>query len=344
MKTKRSLALGAVLGISTVLFAACGNTTAPSSPQAGFDAALFNLQNGNAFSMTLRSDISAQAIAAVGQAQHQAAPPAVAAMLTNSQISVAEAAPAGQTLSGLSKSGTVPDFSLAVTLGGTDYLDLRGNSNTIYLRVDVAGFERLAGGKIANPLASLPPAAARISFVRALLAGRWVSLSVAQLKLIESQMGGAAGAPSISPQQAQALRARLLRVLQTDVKVSGGAGGHYTLTANTRTILQGFLGVIESAVPSVGSKLGSSTASIPSRQITLSATVSGGALQKLVVDLAQFVPAKDKAQIGGAHLPIELDFSRTAPTITFPSGAVPVDLTQIAGLLMQQGLSPPNAA
>jgi hypothetical protein len=324
-------------GLCTVLLAAaCGNATTPASPQGSFDAALTRLQSGNAFAMVIKSDISARAVAAIGRAQHQPAPPQVVPLLTNSQISIAEAAPGGQTLAQLAKSGTLPNLSVSVALGGTDYLDIRGNAGTVYLRVDVPGLEHLAGSKATGALPSLPPAAAKLPFVAALLSGKWVSLSVAQLKLIESQMGGSAGVPSVSPQQAQALRSKLLRVLQDDVKVSGGTGCQYTLTTNTRTFVQGYLGVLESAVPSLGSKLGSSTANIPSRQVTMSATVSGGVLQKIVIDLAQFVPAKDKAQLGGAQLPIELDFADTAPAITFPSGAVPVNLSQIFGMLMQQ--------
>jgi hypothetical protein len=334
-----------VLGICTVLLAAaCGNAAAPASPQGGFDAAVTKLQSGNAFSMVIKSDISAQEVAAIGKAQHQPAPPQVVPLLTDSQISIAEAAPAGQTLAGLAKSGTLPDLSVSLTLGGTDYLDLRGNASALYLRVDVPGLERLAGSKVSGAVSNLPPAAAKLPFVAALFAGKWVSMSVGQLKLIESQLAGSAGVPSFSPQQAQALRAKLLRVLQDDVKASGGTGGQYTLTTNTRTFVQGYLGVFESAVPSLGSKLGSSTANIPSRQVTMSATVSGGVLQRIVIDLAQFVPAKDKAQLGGAKLPIELDFSDTAPAITFPSGAVPVNLSQIFGMLMQQGQSASAAA
>jgi hypothetical protein len=85
---------------------------------------------------------------------------------------------------------------------------------------------------------------------------------------------------------------------------------------------------LSEAIPLLGS-LGSETiGNPPNPSTTLTATVSGGALSSLTVDVAQF--AKNKTS---ASLPIELAFSQSGASISAPSGATPVDTSSLTQLL-----------
>ena len=66
---------------------------------------------------------------------------------------------------------------------------------------------------------------------------------------------------------------------------------------------------------------------MPNKDVTLNATVTDGALTSLSFDLGQL------AKNGKGSLPIQLTFTRSGPTISAPSGAVAVDLSQLGQLL-----------
>jgi hypothetical protein len=70
---------------------------------------------------------------------------------------------------------------------------------------------------------------------------------------------------------------------------------------------------------------------VSSGPLTLDAWVKDGALMKLAVDLAQLVPAGKVKP--GQTLPLVLSFERSGGDIAAPTGATPVDLTQLGNVI-----------
>jgi len=115
--------------------------------------------------------------------------------------------------------------------------------------------------------------------------------------------------------------------MPTRRRTATGSTDKLALSANTRTIAEGFLNDIATAVPQAGAALSQTSPSqVPSRTITMSAEVTGGALSKLGIDFGQFDPQHQ------GHLPVELDFAEGGAGITAPSGAVAVNTQELAQL------------
>jgi hypothetical protein len=71
------------------------------------------------------------------------------------------------------------------------------------------------------------------------------------------------------------------------------------------------------------------SARVPDRQVRVDAWVADGALTQISIDLAQFA----RPGAGGGHLPLTLTFRRSAGTVMRPTGATPVDLSQLGSIL-----------
>jgi hypothetical protein len=171
------------------------------------------------------------------------------------------------------------------------------------------------------------------AFVQAFVAGKWVSLDLNALKGLVAQFAPQA---STSPQQSQKLLNDLRSTLTADVTVTrvgtDDQGDHLKLTTDSKQLLGDLLKAIQTDVPSASLALSKLDASkIPAHSIVLDAWVNDGALSKLRLDIAQFAPPKDLKP--GDSLPIVLTFDRSGDSIDKPSGATPVDLTQIGALL-----------
>jgi hypothetical protein len=164
-------------------------------------------------------------------------------------------------------------------------------------------------------------------FVSALVQGKWVSLPLATLK----QLSGASSGSSPNAGRQRHLLDEIKTLLTTDVavtKTSSGGTDTLTMTTNLRTLSADFRSTFANAVPGLGSALKSiNLANVPNRDVKLVATVSGGRLTGLTFDLGQLTTS------GHGSLPLHLSIADSGPTITAPSGAVAVDLSQLGSLL-----------
>jgi hypothetical protein len=303
--------------------------TSPSeSPQAELTDALSALGNASVLTTTLKfgpdaasgiSDLASSS--STGSSLTQSQIDAIA----GAQIAVEVAAPSGKTLSDLSNgdsTGAAVDFT--VSDNGTDFLTVRSVDKTLYLQADVKDvLDTIGQGALYAQLqqgsSQLPP------FVQALFNGKWISLP-------ESSLSGLTGqtSSSPSPQQVQQVIAGLKTILAKDVTVarqSAGSVDNLTLTANSRTIATDFVDQFSSLVPGGASSLGSADPStVPSKNITLGAQVTGGSLSQLSIDFGQFDPQ------GKGHLPLEVDFVQGGAAITAPSGATEVSTQELSSL------------
>jgi hypothetical protein len=147
---------------------------------------------------------------------------------------------------------------------------------------------------------------------------------------------GAGGASSSASAGAgPKLLGELNRIVKQDVTVtkagSDSRGDHLQLTADVHALTKDLRQSVETSVPG-GSVLSERlpAAGTSHKKVHVDAWVKDGALTELSIDLAQFAPA-DQVPAGGT-LPLTLTFDQSGAEITAPSGAVPVDLTQLGTL------------
>ena len=252
-----------------------------------------------------------------------------AAVIAGLQISFEASAPSGKKLSDLDGLTNTGAANIAISSGGKSMLSLRFVKQVLYVQValkDVLNaFGQAAAYRQIEAASGQLPA-----FVAPLVAGKWVSLPLSTLKSLGSQLG--AGTPSSADaSKSKALIDDLKNLLTKDVTVTRSTSGDtdaLTLTANLKTLASDITSTFASEIPGAGAALGSADLSnVPNKDVTLNATVTGGALSSLSFDLGQL------AKSGKGSLPIQLTFSRSGAPISAPSGAVAVDLTQLGSLL-----------
>lgn len=346
MQRRTSLAMLA-LASSVALVAGCGGSSSGGStgsttvggtgtnnstqaPSAELTSAFSALGKASTLTTSLKLGATADVIKSLASSSGSTLTDDQANAIVGAQISVEVQAPSGKTLSDLSAGGTGGAVNFTVSDNGTNWLSVRSVNKILYLQVDLKDLLNAIGESSAlSQVTSLESSPQFPAFAKALLDGKWVSLPES---FASSLTGSSSSGSSASPQQAQAVINGLKQILTNDVTVtrtSSGSTDVLKLTANSKTVATDFINAVTSAVPTAAAALGSTdTSQIPSKDITLGATVTGGALSQLSIDLGQFAPAKDQP----ASLPVDLDFAQTGPAITAPSGAVAVNTTELTQL------------
>jgi hypothetical protein len=258
--------------------------------------------------------------------------PSETATLAGAQISIEVVAPSGKTIDSLGSDASAEAFDLTVGSNGTHYLSLTSVNKTLYLKLDIKDLLAAVGQsqaytKLQRQIATLP------SFVQALFNDRWISLPSATVKAVEKSLARL-GFPNLTNSPGAGEEQKLLTGLKTafnkDIKVtrvSTGTTDHLVLSANTRTLLPSLLHTVYSVIPGEADAPGEGPPrSFPSEAVTLDAFVTGGALSELSLNLGQF----DKGK--ALDLPLDLLFARSGPTISAPSGAVPVNAAALTQL------------
>lgn len=314
--------LPAVVAVSAVLVApACGGSGSSgtsATPKGELVSAVSSLADSDELTTALQLQTTAAKLKALAAASGDKLSTDAANAIASAQIVI-------------EGKGTGKDkaFALRGVDGGKTLLQLRVVSGTLYVQGDLAGAFALAHKE--NILANLQAQAKSLpAFVQAFVAGKWVSLSSDALKAIAGQVGAPTSTPSAGPKLLSDLRDVLDRDVTVRREGSDSQGDHLVLSGNTRTLLTDLRKSIETSVPG-GNVFGSKLAptDVPSRTVTLDAWVKDGALSELSLDLAQF---SDKAP-AGTTLPLTLTFEQSSEDITAPSGATPVDLTQLGTLI-----------
>lgn len=312
-----SLKVRLLAGIGAAsLLAGCGGSAGaaagPSAAKTKFVAAVTQLFDSSALTVTVRPQISQTALAKLLPASRLAR----AQRFVNSSLTVAERAPSG-TLAQLAKAGGYPELSMTLQLGGINAVDVVGTASDLYLRIN---FPQLHTSAPPRGL-SLPPQLATQGFVQKALAGDWLAIPMAQLRAL-------AGSTPVAAEQA------LLTTLEKDVTVTG-SNGTYTLTANARTLGQDLFRSLGAAGSVFSSRLPSPT-KLPSQNVRVQASTQGGVLSQLSVNLAQFASPAERTKLGASQALLLIDFtqSATASSFTPPASATPLNLSQLAPLFL----------
>jgi hypothetical protein len=251
-----------------------------------------------------------------------------AAEIAGVQVEIEAAAPSGKTLSDINGS-TAGTSNITITDQGTALFTLRVVNKTLYFQIDAKDLLDKLGQSASY--AQIQAAGPQLpAFAQALFQGKWVSLPQSTAKSLSNQLG-VSSSSSGNQTAASALLGKLKTLLTKDVTVTRSTSGStdvLTLSGNTRTLASDFASTFASSIPGAGAALGSANLSkVPSKTLSLKASVTGGALSGLTIDVGQF------AKSGGGSLPIALTIAQSGPAITAPSGAVPVDLSQLTQLL-----------
>lgn len=333
-----------VLTATASLLAGCGSSSSgggsgssPSSnnsslsPQAELTSAVQALADSATLTTSLKIGASGSSLLAFVKAQDPSAKltAAQAAEIAGLSFNFEVAAPSGKTLatmSGLSNEGAA---NISIAEGSKSLVSIRFVNKTLYLQADLKDVLNQLGQ--AATYRQMSAAAGQLpGFLGALVSGKWVSLPLATLKQLTGSLGAAVPSSPDAAKSHQLITA-LEGLLTKDVTVtrtSSGDTDQLTLTANLRTLAGDFTSTFASIVPGAGSALGSADVSkAPNKNITLTASVTNGALSALTLDLGQL------AKSGKGTLPIMLAFSQSGAAIGAPSGAVPVDLSSLGSLL-----------
>jgi hypothetical protein len=327
--TAVALLAGCGAAAQTIVPTGTNNSEQPAA--AELRHAVAALGDGTTLTTTIKLGTTAQVLGPILTSLGADLSPTQVAALAGARISLEVSAPKGKTVNDLVNKPASASVDFTVSSNGTTYLEIRHVRKTIYVRVDLKDLLTVVGDaseypKLVAKAATLP------TFVQALVADKWVSLPDATLSLLRSFGGGgglgANASPSVAP-SVNLLRA-LEMLLTRDVKVtrvSAGSTDRLRLTANSRVLARELVRDLRAVFPRIGRRLrGGRLGRVPSEGVRLNASVVHGALSELSINLGQYDKSKK------INVPLEVLFARSGPTISAPSGAVPVDLSGLLGL------------
>jgi hypothetical protein len=340
---QRRVTLGAIAASSALaLVTACGAQALSSSsnessakPKTELSQATQRLTNRSALTMTVSLRTTPAMVTLLGDAFHggrsSGLSSAQAAAIAGARLTVEEKAPKGKTIAQAQHTPGAVAMSVAMVSGTTSYLAFRSVGSTLYLRADLKDLLSLGGAEAEYQLlqtkaASLP------AFVQALVAGKWVSISLATLTTIEAFAKSMANLHLPTAAQLQQLVRTLTATMLGDVTVrrlSKGTTDQLLVTGNSRQLANNVMSVLVKALPQLGTAplSASKPQTVPNRTVRLNASVTGGALSRITFDLGQLAPGQHVA------VPLITTFSGNAGPIVAPRGATPITLAGLAGLV-----------
>jgi len=213
-------------------------------------------------------------------------------------------------------------------------------SGTIYLRVDVNGIASAAGGSASKITAEAGAAEGEFPFIKTLLDGGFVSLDLKSLSALSKQFAGAGGATTpttVGSGQVKQMIAGLKTALTTGTTItkvgSDSVGDHYQVVVMPQQLVTALQQDVSSAAGPLSSELGKADGSLSklsNKPVTVDVWISGGKLKQIELDLRQFHQGA-----GGPANPVglKITFGPESGSISIPSGATPVDLSSLGGLL-----------
>lgn len=334
----RLLTVAATAAALTLAGCSSGSTkaggTGQSDPHAELVAAFSSLDNSSTLSLRLRLDTDAATLQALAKEGGDTLSTQDAQAIAGAQLLIEAQTTDGSKLSTQGTSGgSHTKARFVVSDNGRTLAEIRSVAKTLYAAADIRTILRLFGkeqayGELTARANSLP------RFVRAFVSGKWVSLDLGALNSALQQFG-VGSAPTSSPQQGQKLVTDLRAVLAKDVTVrragSDSRGDHLVLNGQARRLVADFLDTIRSDIPAAEAGARSLNADQVHGSVTVDAYVKNGTLTQLSLDLAQFAPPAERKP--GDHLPVVVDVSRSGSPISAPSGATPVDFSQLMTML-----------
>jgi len=339
---RRPLTVFAAAGaVAAVLLTGCGSgssntSTSSQDPKTAFSTGLSGLTDTDVLTLTIKLDTTPENLVAFAKEgpDPSTLDPQVAQEIASAQLVLETKTEDGSKLSAAKpgQSSAKTASRLVFVDGGNTLAEIRFRSDAIYAQAQVKSLLDLF--QQSKAYADLAARAAQMpAFVQAFVQGKWVSLDLNALKALAGQFGANA---SPSSAQSQKLLTDLRALLNRDVTVTrvgtDSNGDHLKLTTQSRQLASDFVQALGTDVPAAGLATGSfKPSTVPDHSVVVDAWVKDGVLSKLAVDVVQF--AKPGEAKPGDSLPVVVQFDRSGDDISAPTGATPVDTTQLFTLL-----------
>ena len=355
---RQLITVAAVGAMSAALLAGCGSSSSPSTnpgtsvsstagetPIQQIQTALTSLASGTDLTATFQLGLSGSSLESlVNTIGHSSLTSAQANEIAGGKIVIAE----HTTASSLSSAVSTPNSNqtdVSFIDDGTTLVDVRSISGVVYIQLQLGKLFTLFNAP-PGELSGIQAYASNLpTFVQKLIDGDWISIQTSDLKSLEQEITGAVGASapaSPNSSQQQAFLSNLEQILTNDVTVtqtgSTSSGTTYTLSANTRTLVVDLINAVEKIEPALSSEVNSQfkASKVPSKTITFGATVTDGKVSQISFDFAQLAPPSAHVPASD-HLPLDLNLSTAPVTVSVPSGATPVNMSDLGSLLGEIG-------
>lgn len=303
--------------VTAVAIAGCGGSSGGGSVKDDVLTGVDGVAGADRLTTTIHLDTTPAELQKLAAGSDSPIDPNIASVIAGASIVI-------ETVRG--QAGTSLDVSGVAN--GSTLVEFRSVADTLYLHGDVRGIFTVIGKKsgfadLKAQTKSMPP------FVQAAVNGQWVSLPASTLTSLANLGGGTSSSSGKGPRLLTDLRRSIERHATVTKAGTDSRGTHYVLHADTRDLATDLREAIQTAVPG-GALLSSRVPNDVSRKtVTFDAWVRSGALSQLSIDLVQFGDLQNQ---GVSTLPLVITFDRTGEDITPPTGATPVDLTQLSTL------------
>lgn len=318
MRGRRGWRTAVATAVAVVCIAGCGGSSGGGSAKDGVLTGIDAVAKADRLTTTIRLATTPADLQNLARANGDSLDSHIASVITGADI-VIEAVRGDD--------GTALD--VRGVANGATLVEIRSVNKTLYLQGDVRGILTLIDKKsvyanLKTQTASMP------SFVQSVVNGEWVSLPASALTSLANLTGGQSSSSGSGPRLLTELRRSIERHATITEAGTDSRGTHYVLRADTRDLADDLRTAIQSAVPGGGALSGRLPNDVSRKTITFDAWVRSGAISQLSINLLQFDDS-NKAP-SGSTLPLTVTFDRTGADITPPTGATPVDLTQLGTL------------
>jgi hypothetical protein len=319
MRGRRHWRIGVAVLVAAVGIAGCGGSGGGDSTKDALLAGVDGVAGADRLTTTIRLDTTPADLQQLAKAGSNDLDPTIASAISSADIVI-------ETVRG--DDGTAVD--LKAVAGGSTLVELRAVNDTLYIQGDVEGIFALIGKEssftgLKAQTKSMP------TFVQDAVNGEWVSLPASTLTSL-SNLGG--GSSSSAPGKGAKLLADLRRSIDRHVTATEAGtdsqGTHYVLHADLRDLANDLRAAAQSSIPGGALLSQRLPSNVSHKQVAFDAWVQDGALTQLSIDLTQF---SDTKSADATKLPLVVTFDRAGADITPPSGATPVDLTQLSTLV-----------
>ena len=318
-RRRLSTALATIVTVAGLV--ACGGSSGGGSVKGDVLTGIDGIAGADRLTTTIRLDTTPATLQTLAQSSGSTLSNGLASALAGASIVVERA-----------KSGGGSALDIQVAAGGATVVELRAVDKTLFLQGDVRGILTLVGkpkiyANLKAQTKSMP------SFVQAAVTGQWVSLPAATLDSLATLTGGtpASSAPGNGPK----LLGDLKRAIDKDVTVTKSGtdsrGTHYLLHADTKALANDLRTSLSGSLPGGSAISQRVPTNVKHQTFSFDAWVKDGLLSELSINLLQF---GDTSKVpSGTTLPLSITFTKTGGDISAPTGATPVDLTQLGTLI-----------
>jgi hypothetical protein len=348
----------AVSLLAAFCLAACGTIPKLTTEQAVADS-FSRLQSQSSISVAVSLGLSPNQIVTLSETHGgRPVPLATAKGLSEASIVFSMATGHGENLkSARARSDTANSYDVGLRVGASMPVEIRYVNQALYGRVQIAQLLQDFGAPASDGQsaeAALTHADRYVPGLAALAQGQWVTISRASLQSLlgmlktfaGSSLGGQSSTNTGSMEASvRQLENSLKNTLKNNASYSNprtsGGRTRYNVTVDLKSFVEQAGPAIQSFASSLPAGMGkkitnadiAKAASEVPAHATLQLYVKNDKAQEIVIDVNQFVPAKDKAPFA---IPVQLLIGQPGP-IRAPAGAHPLDLSnlgQIFGAMM----------